>query len=143
MNVIVDSQPFVVSLPGALQEGCWFLWPQVCGAPCDRSSCAHCPTGTEHSEPRMIVREGKVSNGYHRDRVSPSVTVHTHCQVVMQGTDLKIPGTFSKLKHSDLPQTYSACGCLNSHKGLYCTPRAWEALVQYGPRQNESPVCGN
>lgn len=37
------------------------------GAPCDRSSCAHCPTVTEHSGPRTIVREGKVSNGYHRD----------------------------------------------------------------------------
>lgn len=50
-----------------------------------------------------------------QQRVSPSFLVYTHCQVFVQGANLKIPRASSKPKHPR-PQTYIASGCLDSHK---------------------------
>lgn len=94
------------------------------GATCDRSSCIHCPPGTETLLAKDYCKGRKSQQLATTDtRVSPSVSPYPlpGCHAMYKSENTK---NFFKT------QTYSGCGCLNSHKGLYCTPRVWEALVQ-------------
>lgn len=138
----VDSHPFVRGAAWYITRGLVASLVSCMGVVCGRSFFTQFPR--HRSTPGLGLLEGGGGEqsaalilnppGLYRDSF-PLFTVYTHCQVFVQGINLKIPRVSSKLKHQDLSRGYIASGCLNSHKGhkwCYCTAlvlSCWFALV--------------